>query len=89
MPHIQVDVWCRLFYFTKAAAVSLESVQMAKAMNIESPTFNKEIDKEIIRSVIDDDEKLLQAFDEVDSQNEVGQFTEDEVQEENVQEETV
>ena len=58
-------------------------------MNIESPTFNKEIDKEIIRSVIDDDEKLLQAFDEVDSQNEVGQFTEDEVQEENVQEETV
>tara|TARA_R100000278_G_scaffold85149_1_gene65099 strand:- start:440 stop:628 length:189 start_codon:yes stop_codon:yes gene_type:complete len=62
---------------------------MAKAMNIESPTFNKEIDKEIIRSVIDDDDKLSQAFDEVDSQNEVGQFTEDEVQEENVQEETV
>tara|TARA_Y100001938_G_scaffold71841_1_gene99694 strand:- start:197 stop:1603 length:1407 start_codon:yes stop_codon:yes gene_type:complete len=70
-------------------ATDLQFYSMAKAMNIESPTFNKEIDKEIIRSVIDDDEKLLQAFDEVDSQNEVGQFTEDEVQEENVQEETV
>ena len=70
-------------------ATDLQFYSMAKAMNIESPTFNKEIDKEIIRSVIDDDEKLSQAFDEVDSQNEVGQFTEDEVQEENVQEETV
>ena len=73
----------------KDYATDLQFYSMAKAMNIESPTFNKEIDKEIIRSVIDDDEKLLQAFDEVDSQNEVGQFTEDEVQEENVQEETV
>ena len=70
-------------------ATDLQFYSIAKAMNIESPTFNKEIDKEIIRSVIDDDEKLSQAFDEVDSQNEVGQFTEDEVQEENVQEETV
>ena len=70
-------------------ATDLQFYSMAKAMNIESPTFNKEIDKEIIRSVIDDDDKLSQAFDEVDSQNEVGQFTEDEVQEENVQEETV
>jgi hypothetical protein len=73
----------------KDYATDLQFYSMAKAMNIESPTFNKEIDKEIIRSVIDDDDKLSQAFDEVDSQNEVGQFTEDEVQEENVQEETV
>ena len=58
-------------------------------MNLQSPTFNKEVDKEIIRSVIDDDEKLTQAFEEIDGQSEVGQFTQDEVQEEDVEEETV
>ena len=51
--------------------------------------FNKEIDKEIIRSVLDDDEKLNQAFDEVDGQAEVGQFSQDEVQEEDVEQEEV
>ena len=58
-------------------------------MNIQSPTFNKEVDKEIIRSVLDDDEKLNQAFDEVDGQAEVGQFSQDEVQEEDVEQEEV
>jgi len=73
----------------KDYAIDLQFFSMAKAMNIESPTFNKEIDKEIIRSVLDDDEKLNQAFDEIDGQAEVGQFTQDEVQEEDVENEDV
>ena len=73
----------------KDYAMDLQFFSMAKAMNIESPTFNKEIDKEIIRSVLDDDEKLNQAFDEIDGQAEVGQFTQDEVQEEDVEQEEV
>ena len=73
----------------KDYAVDLQFFSMAKAMNLQSPTFNKEVDKEIIRSVIDNDEKLTQAFEEIDGQSEVGQFTQDEVQEEDVEEETV
>tara|TARA_Y100000592_G_scaffold81341_1_gene128896 strand:+ start:82 stop:1227 length:1146 start_codon:yes stop_codon:yes gene_type:complete len=73
----------------KDYAMDLQFFSMAKAMNIESPTFNKEIDKEIVRSVLDDDEKLNQAFDEIDGQSEVGQFSQDEVQEEDVENEDV
>ena len=70
-------------------ATDLQFFSMAKAMNLQSPTFNKEVDKEIVRALIDDDEKLTQAFDEIDGQAEVGQFTQDEVQEEDVEEEEV
>ena len=70
-------------------ATDLQFYSMAKSMNLQSPTFNKEIDKEIVRSVIDDDELLNQSFEEIDGQNEVGQFTEDEVQEEEVNDEEV
>ena len=70
-------------------AYDLQYFSMAKAMNLQSPTFNKEVDKEIARAVLDDDEKLNQAFDEIDSQAEVGQLTEEEVQQETVEEETV
>ena len=73
----------------KDYAIDLQFFSMAKAMNIQSPTFNKEVDKEIIRSVLDDDEKLNQAFEEVDGQAEVGQFSQDEVQEEDVEQEEV
>jgi hypothetical protein len=73
----------------KDYAMDLQFFSMAKAMNLQSPTFNKEIDKEIVRSVLDDDEKLNQAFDEIDGQAEVGQFTQDEVQEEDVEQEEV
>ena len=52
--------------------------QQAKAVNVQSNTLNKEIDKEIARSVVDDDEKLSQIFDEIDSNAETGQFTQDE-----------
>ena len=73
----------------KDYAYDLQFYSMAKAMNLQSPTFNKEVDKEIVRSVIDSDEKLTQAFEEIDSQAEAGQFTQDEVQEENVDNEQV
>jgi hypothetical protein len=42
----------------------------------------KEIDKEIARAVVDDDEKLNDIFNEIDTNSEVGEFTQDEVVEE-------
>ena len=65
--------------------------QQAKAMNIGSPTFSKEVDKEIARAVVDDDEKLSQIFDEIETKAETGQFTQDEPtqEDEEVEEEEV
>jgi len=63
--------------------------QQAKALDIGSPTFAKEVDKEIARAVVDDDNKLNEIFDEIDAQAEVGQFTQDEVQQETVAEEEI
>jgi len=72
-------------------ATDLAYFQQAKAINIESPTLQKEIDKEIARAVVDDDEKLNTIFDEIDTQKELGQFTQDEDQQpdEDVEEEQV
>jgi hypothetical protein len=60
-------------------ATDLMFYQQAKAINVQSPTLNKEIDKEIARAVVDDDEKLNVIFDEIDIKSEVGEFTQDEV----------
>lgn len=60
-------------------AYDLNFYSMAKAMNVESPTLNKEIDKEIARAIVDDDEKLGEIFDEIEVKKELGQFTQDEV----------
>ena len=62
-------------------ASDLMYFQQAKALDIGSSTFAKEVDKEIARAVVDDDEKLNEIFDEIDAQKELGQFTQDEVQE--------
>ena len=59
-------------------ASDLVYYQQAKALNIGSPTFSKEVDKEIARAVVDDDEKLNDIFGEIDQASEVGQFTQDE-----------
>ena len=59
-------------------ATDLLFYQQAKAINVQSPTLNKEIDKEIARAVVDDDEKLNIIFDEIDIKSEVGEFTQDE-----------
>ena len=63
-------------------AADLVYFQQAKAMNIGSPTFSKEVDKEIARAVVDDDEKLNEIFEEIDQKSEVGEFTQDEPQQE-------
>jgi len=70
-------------------ASDLMYFQQAKALDIGSPTFNKEVDKEIARAVIDDDEKLNEIFDEIDAKSEVGEFTQDEVEQESVAEEEI
>ena len=70
-------------------ATDLNFYQMAKAMNIESPTFQKEVDKEIVRTVVDDDETLNTIFDEIDTKPEVGQFTQDEPQAPEVEDEEI
>jgi hypothetical protein len=61
-------------------ATDLLFYQQAKAVGVESATLSKEIDKEIARAVVDDDEKLNIIFDEIDVKSEVGEFTQDEVQ---------
>ena len=63
-------------------ATDLVYYQQAKAMSIGSPTFNKEVDKEIARAVVDDDAKLNEIFDEIDQKAEVGEFTQDEATQE-------
>jgi len=63
-------------------ATDLMFYQQAKAINVQSPTLMKEIDKEIARAVVDDDEKLNDIFNEIDTNSEVGEFTQDEVVEE-------
>jgi len=67
-------------------ASDLMFYQQAKAINVKSPTLTKEIDKEIARAVIDDDEKLNIIFEEIDTKPEVGEFTQDEVPKEEVEE---
>ena len=63
-------------------ATDLIYYQQAKSLSIGSPTFMKEVDKEIARAVVDDNEKLNQIFEEIDSASEVGQFTQDETEQE-------
>ena len=70
-------------------ASDLMFYQQAKAINVKSPTLVKEIDKEIARAVVDDNEKLNIIFDEIDTKPEVGEFTQDEVVKETVEEEAV
>ena len=70
-------------------ASDLMFYQQAKAINVKSPTLVKEIDKEIARAVVDDNEKLNIIFDEIDTKPEVGEFTQDEVEKETVEEEEV
>jgi hypothetical protein len=57
-------------------ATDLELLQQAKASNIKSATFAKEIDKQIAKTVIDDDTILEQINSEIDGGTEaLGEFT--------------
>ena len=56
-------------------ATDLELLQQAKASNIKSATFAKEIDKQIAKTVIDDDTVLEQINSEIDGGTEaLGEF---------------
>ena len=56
-------------------ATDLELLQQAKASNIKSATFAKEIDKQIARTVIEDDTTLEQIDSEIDGGTEaLGEF---------------
>ena len=55
--------------------------QQAKSINVPSSTLNKEIDKEIAKAVVDDEMLLNQIYDEIEASSEIGQFTQNEVQE--------
>ena len=69
-------------------ASDLMYFQQAKALDIGSPTFAKEVDKEIARAVVDDDEKLNDIFDEIDAQAEVATETKEEVKVEETKQNT-
>ena len=56
-------------------ASDLELLQSAKASNIKSSTFTKELDKQIARTVIDDDEKLVIIDAEIETNTQaLGEF---------------
>jgi hypothetical protein len=56
-------------------ATDLEVLQQAKASNIKSDTFIKELDKQIARTVIEDDETLSKIDEEIDqSTTRLGEF---------------
>ena len=52
----------------------LEFLQKARASGLQSPTFNKGVDKLIADLILDDDE-LQQAYDEIDASRQLGDFT--------------
>jgi hypothetical protein len=61
-------------------ATDLELLQQAKASNIKSATFAKEIDKQIAKTVIDDDTALEQINSEIDGSTEVlGEFKQEQI----------
>jgi len=71
-------------------ATDLAFYQQAKAIQVPSPTLDKEINKEIARSVIDNDSEILDTiFDEIDSANSVGSFTEEAIVDTEVEQEVI
>ena len=57
-------------------ASDLQLLQTAKASGVKSETFVKEIDKQIVNAVVDDDEKINEINKEIDSSTiAIGQFS--------------
>ena len=57
-------------------ASDLQFLQAAKASGVPSDTFAKEVDKQIARAVVDDDEKIADIDAEIDAKpRPIGQFT--------------
>ncbi len=55
-------------------ASDLQYLQLAKASGVRSSTFQKEIDKQIAKAVVDDDDVIKTINDEITAQSEVGVF---------------
>jgi hypothetical protein len=55
-------------------ASDLQYLQLAKASGVRSSTFQKEIDKQIAKAVVDDDDIIKTINDEITAQSEVGVF---------------
>jgi len=57
-------------------ASDLQFLQQAKASGVQSDTFAKEVDKQIARAVVDDDEKIADIDAEIEAKpRPIGQFT--------------
>ena len=57
-------------------ASDLQFLQMAKASGVQSDTFIKEIDKQIAKAVVDDDDKIRDIENEIDAKaRPIGQFS--------------
>jgi hypothetical protein len=57
-------------------ASDLQFLQQAKASGVTSDTFRKEVDKQIARAVVDDDEKINNIDAEIEAQpRPIGQFS--------------
>jgi len=68
-------------------ASDLQFLQMAKASGVESDTFLKEVDKQIARAVVDDDEKIASIDNEIMAKTEsIGQFATEEIEGEEIAE---
>ena len=68
-------------------ASDLQFLQMAKASGVESDTFLKEIDKQIARAVVDDDDKIATIDNEIMSKTEaIGRFATEEIEGEEIEE---
>jgi hypothetical protein len=68
-------------------ASDLQFLQMAKASGVQSDSFLKEVDKQIARAVVDDDEKINTIDGEIDAKAvNIGQFSTPEIEGEEIAE---
>ena len=68
-------------------ASDLEYLQKAKASGVQSETFKKEIDKQIARAVVDDDDVIRAIDNEIDAKTSpIGQFSTNSIEGEEIQE---
>ena len=64
------------YFYLRDYASDLQFLQTAKASGVKSETFIKEIDKQIARAVVDDDESINSINNEIDSSSSaIGQFS--------------
>ena len=68
-------------------ASDLQFLQMAKASGVQSDSFVKEVDKQIARAVVDDDEKINTIDNEIDAKSvNIGQFSTPTIEGEEIEE---